>query len=210
MSAIDLFGPAGTLSGAAQTAKTCRRCDLYRNAKQTVFGEGPPNSPVMFVGEQPGDKEDEAGRPFVGPAGQLFDKLLVEAGINRARCYLTNAVKHFKHEPRGKFRLHKKPNTGEITACRWWLDQERALLKPRLIVALGATAAQSLLGRTVTVSKIRGERINLDDGSEMMVTVHPSYLLRIPDEPAKRAETGRFLNDLLFVAERFPEIRLTG
>jgi DNA polymerase len=210
MSVLDLFGPAETLGEAAQTAKTCRRCDLYRFAKQTVFGEGPSDAPVMFVGEQPGDKEDIMGRPFVGPAGQLFDKLLSEAGIDRARCYVTNAVKHFKNEPRGKIRLHKKPTMGEVTACRWWLDQERALVKPRLIVALGATAAQSLLGRTVTVSKIRGERINLDDGSQMTVTVHPSYLLRIPDEAGKRAETGRFLADLRVVAEEFPEIRMAA
>jgi uracil-DNA glycosylase len=210
MTVLDLFGPAESLNEAAQTAKTCRRCDLYRNAKQTVFGEGPPDAAVMFVGEQPGDKEDIAGRPFVGPAGQLFDKLLAEAGIDRSRCYVTNAVKHFKNEPRGRIRLHKKPTMGEVTACRWWLDQERALIKPRLIVALGATAAQSLLGRAVTVSKIRGERINLDDGSKMIVTVHPSYLLRIPDEPVKRAETGRFLADLRAVAETVPEIRVAA
>jgi DNA polymerase len=210
MSVLDLFGPAETIAEAAQTAKTCRRCDLYRNATQTVFGEGPSDAPVMFVGEQPGDKEDILGRPFVGPAGQLFDRLLAEAGIDRARCYVTNAVKHFKNEPRGKIRLHKKPSMGEVTACRWWLDQERALVKPRLIVAPGATAAQSLLGRTVTISKIRGERINMDNGSQMTVTVHPSYLLRIPDEAGKCAETGRFLADLRVVAEEFPEIRMAA
>jgi len=195
------------LQQLAEKAASCQACDLYRNATQTVFGEGPSDAPVMFVGEQPGDKEDIVGRPFVGPAGQLFDKLLAEAGIDRARCYVTNAVKHFKNEPRGKIRLHKKPTMGEVTACRWWLDQERALVKPRLIVALGATAAQSLLGRTVTVSKIRGERINMDDGSQMTVTVHPSYLLRIPDEAGKRAETGRFLADLRAIADQVPEIR---
>ncbi len=183
-----------------EEAMGCTRCPLHRDATQTVFGEGPVDADLMFVGEQPGDQEDLAGRPFVGPAGQMFDRALADAGIDRTRVYVSNAVKHFKFEPRGKRRIHSKPDAGEITACRWWIEQERALIKPRMTVALGATAARSLLGRTVTISRERGQAIDLPDGSGLAwITVHPSYLLRLPDEAAKAAEYARFVRDLVEV-----------
>ena len=180
-----------------EEARGCTRCSLHRDATQTVFGEGPVDADLMFVGEQPGDQEDLAGRPFIGPAGQLFDRALAAAGIDRSRVYVTNAVMHFKFEPRGKRRIHAKPDTGEITACRWWIEQERAIVKPRLTVALGATAARSLLGRTVTISQERGRAIELPQaGGLVWITVHPSYLLRLPDEAARSAEYHRFVADL--------------
>ncbi len=185
-----------TLDEARAAAASCRRCALYGPATQTVFGEGPETADIMFVGEQPGDKEDLAGRPFVGPAGAMFDKALAEAGVERSRVYVTNAVKHFKYEPRGKFRLHKKPDTGEIAACRWWLDLERSFLKPRLIVALGASAGQGLLGRAVRVNAERGRPMPMKDGPPVFLTVHPSYLLRLPDEASKVLEYRRFVDDL--------------
>jgi uracil-DNA glycosylase len=187
-------------------ADVCTRCDLYKCATQTVFGEGPLNSKILFVGEQPGDQEDLAGRPFVGPAGALFDASLDEAGIDRARVYVTNAVKHFKFVPRGKRRIHSKPDTGEITACRWWLDHERELIRPRLTVALGATAARSLFGKVVTITKFRGEPHALADGTECWVTVHPSFLLRLPDEVARRTERRRFVADLKRIRDRAAEL----
>lgn len=189
-------GPAGrTITQLRNEARDCRRCPLYKNATQTVFGEGSSHAAIMFVGEQPGDQEDRQGRPFVGPAGRLFDEALAEAGIARAETYITNAVKHFKYEPRGKKRLHKRPDRGEIEACRWWLTAEIALIKPKLIVALGATAARALLGRTVIISKLRGE--TLDFGNHAgLVTVHPSFLLRIPDEASRKAEHRKFITDL--------------
>ena len=177
-------------------AAGCTRCPLYKPATQTVFGEGPVDAALMFVGEQPGDQEDIAGRPFVGPAGQMFDRALAAAGVDRARVYVTNAVKHFKFEQRGKRRIHSKPGTGEIDACRWWVEQERLLVRPKVTVALGATAARSLLGRTVTISRERGQAIVLPDGGEAWVTVHPSYLLRLPDAAAAEAEYARFVEDL--------------
>ena len=183
-------------------ASACQRCDLWRPATQTVFGEGPANAVLMLVGEQPGDQEDLAGRPFVGPAGQVLDAALAEAGIDRARAYVTNAVKHFKFEPRGKRRIHARPDTGEITACRWWLDAERAALKPRIIVALGATAARGITGKAVTISRTRGQAIVQPDGSELWITVHPSFLLRIEDPVAAAAERAHFVADLRQVAER--------
>jgi len=179
-----------------EEAKACTRCPLYRPATQTVFGEGPLTAPLMFVGEQPGDQEDLAGRPFVGPAGQLFDKALEQAGIERAITYVTNAVKHFKFEPRGKRRIHAKPDGPEIEACKWWLGQERELLQPKLTVALGATAARSLLGRVVTISATRDHWHRLADGGTGMVTIHPSYLLRLPDRDQAEAEFERFVGDL--------------
>jgi len=191
-----------SLAGARAAAQQCTRCPLYRDATQTVFGEGPPRAKLMFVGEQPGDQEDLAGRPFVGPAGQLFDRALADAGIDRAATYVTNAVKHFKWEPRGKRRLHKTPDAREVDACRFWVDHERALVKPRLIVGLGATAARSLLGKAVTISKTRGAAIDLGDGSEGWITVHPSFLLRLPDESARHAEYARFVADLARVRGR--------
>jgi probable DNA metabolism protein len=179
-----------------EEAMGCTRCHLYKPATQTVFGEGPVDAALMFVGEQPGDQEDLAGHPFVGPAGQVFDRALAAAGIDRAATYVTNAVKHFKFEPRGRRRIHAKPDGGEIDACRWWIEQERMLLRPKVTVALGATAARSLLGRTVTISRERGRPLPLPDGGQAWITVHPSYLLRLPDEAAKRSEFERFVADL--------------
>ena len=180
----------------------CQRCPLWNPATQTVFGEGPLDAAILFVGEQPGDQEDLAGRPFIGPAGQLFDRALAEAGVDRARTYVTNAVKHFKYEQRGKRRIHSKPNAGEIQACRWWVDRERALIRPPVTVALGATAAQSLFGKAVTIGRMRGAPHTLADGGECWVTVHPSFLLRVPDEDRKRAEYAKFVDDLARIAER--------
>ena len=180
-----------------QEAMSCTRCHLYKHATQTVFGEGPIDATMVFVGEQPGDQEDLAGHPFVGPAGQVFNKALAAAGITRAETYVTNAVKHFKFEARGKRRIHAKPDAGEIDACRWWIEQERMLLRPKVTVALGATAARSLFGKTMTISRERGRAMRLpDDGGEAWITVHPSYLLRLPDEAAKRAEYDKFVADL--------------
>ena len=183
-------------------AMGCTRCPLYRDATQTVFGEGPLDAKLMFVGEQPGDQEDLAGKPFIGPAGQMFDEALGKAGIDRERVYVTNAVKHFKYEQRGKRRIHSKPNAGEIQACRWWYGQERELIRPAVTVALGATAARQMLGKAVTISGTRGVAHRLDDGSEGWVTVHPSFLLRMPDRDAAEAEFGRFIDDLKRVRER--------
>ena len=177
-------------------AADCRACPLWKDATQTVFGEGPQNAQIMLVGEQPGDKEDLAGKPFVGPAGQMLDRALDEAGIDRSKVYVTNAVKHFKFVSRGKIRLHQKPNTAEIRACRPWYERERAALKPSLVVAMGATAAQSVFGKITPINKSRGRLINLDNGLVAIVTVHPSYLLRLPDAAAKKREYRRFVGDL--------------
>jgi len=187
-------------------ARKCTRCDLYKCATQTVFGEGPLDASIVFVGEQPGDQEDLAGRPFVGPAGQLFDRALDKAGIDRSTVYITNAVKHFKFILRGKRRIHNKPESEEIDACKWWVDQERALIRPPVTVALGATAARSLTGKTVTISRVRGAPLTLDDGSECWVTVHPSFLLRIPEPGRQREEKYRFLDDLKRIKERAAEL----
>ncbi len=183
-------------------AGACTRCPLYRDATQTVFGEGPTDAPLMFVGEQPGDQEDLAGRPFVGPAGQMFDKALAEAGVDRSRAYVTNAVKHFKFEQRGKRRIHAKPGAGEIEACRWWIDQERAIVAPRVTVALGATAARSLFGKVMAIGKSRGQPLELPGGGEAWITVHPSYLLRIEDREAAAQEYRQFVEDLSRAASR--------
>jgi DNA polymerase len=177
-------------------AKGCRRCPLWRDATQTVFGEGPENADVIFVGEQPGDQEDLAGKPFVGPAGKVFDSILDDAAIDRRKVYVTNAVKHFKFEPRGKRRIHSKPNAGEIQACRWWLDKELDLIKPNLVVALGATAAQSLLGKAVPITKMRGDVVEREDGLRVFLTIHPSFILRIREQEDKEAERERFLQDM--------------
>ncbi|HEX3351155.1 MAG TPA: UdgX family uracil-DNA binding protein [Acetobacteraceae bacterium] len=187
--------PNDPLAQAAADAAGCRRCDLWERATQTVFGEGPPDALMMLVGEQPGDQEDLAGRPFVGPAGQLLDRALAEAGVDRDRVYVTNAVKHFKFEPRGKRRIHAKPDAGEIAACRFWLDLERAEVRPRLTVMLGASAARAVLGRAVTIARERGRAIPLD-GTTGFVTVHPSYLLRLPDADTKAREYAAFVRDL--------------
>ncbi|OXT00757.1 uracil-DNA glycosylase [Notoacmeibacter marinus] len=193
--------PANDLETLRKQAETCRLCPLHEPATQTVFGEGPADAPLVFVGEQPGDKEDISGQPFIGPAGQLFDATLQDAGIDRSTVYVTNAVKHFKFQPRGKFRLHQKPNGDEIQTCRWWLGQELKLIDPDLTVALGATAAQSLLGRSVAVTKERGRIVESDEGQRVFITVHPSFLLRIPDERRKADERARFRDDMIAVRE---------
>ena len=192
---------ATSINQLRDDARGCRRCPLWRDATQTVFGEGPENANVVFVGEQPGDQEDIAGKPFVGPAGKVFDEILAEAGVDRQKTYVTNAVKHFKFEPRGKRRIHSKPNAGEIQACRWWLDEELALTTPDVVVALGATAALSLLGRAVPITKMRGQVIERDDGLRVFLTVHPSFILRIPEPADKEAERQRFLEDMRAVKE---------
>lgn len=181
-------------------AMRCTRCDLYKYATQTVFGEGALGARILFVGEQPGDQEDLAGRPFVGPAGQVFDRALADAGIERKRTYVTNAVKHFKFVRRGKRRIHDKPNGGEIAACRWWLRQELALIRPPLVVALGATAARALFGKVVTISALRGRGHALPEIGETWVTVHPSFLLRVRDD--REAEYARFVEDLERIGTR--------
>jgi DNA polymerase len=171
---------------------------LWKPATQTVFGEGPDHAQVMLVGEQPGDKEDLAGRPFVGPAGMVLDRALKEAGIDRARVYVTNAVKHFKFVGKGKVRLHKKPGTTEVVACKPWLEKELDLVNPKVVVAMGATAAQSLFGRAMAINKNRGHFLGLGD-RRALITVHPSFLLRVPDEESRRAEYARFVADLKLI-----------
>lgn len=188
--------PAADLARLRAEAGGCTRCPLHGPATQTVFGEGPPDARLMIVGEQPGDQEDLAGRPFVGPAGQLLDQCLAAAGIDRSRAYVTNAVKHFKFTPTARRRLHQSPSPAEITACRRWLDQERALVRPALVLMLGASAAQALLGRPVAVGRERGRLLKLPDGAPAFLTVHPSFLLRIDNPGAAAAERARFVADL--------------
>jgi len=192
--------PGGNVATAWQAlrdaAAGCTRCPLHAEATQTVFGEGPLDAAMMAVGEQPGDQEDLAGLPFVGPAGQMFDRALGDAKIDRGRVYVTNAVKHFKFEQRGRRRIHARPNAGEIAACRWWIDQERALIRPRVTLMLGATAARALLGRAIAIGRERGRAIDLGEGGIGWVTVHPSYLLRLPDRIAAEEEYARFVEDL--------------
>jgi DNA polymerase len=185
-----------SLSALRAAESECRRCPLYKNATQAVPGQGPRLASMMLVGEQPGDQEDKAGLPFVGPAGRILDRALEEAGVERKRVFVTNAVKHFKYEMRGKRRLHKRPNAYEIDRCRWWQAQERAIVKPSVIVALGATAARSVLGRPTTIAKARGRVLTLDDGAKAFVTLHPSALLRIQDEEDKRRAYRSFVDDL--------------
>ncbi len=191
---------ASNLQILREEAAACRACPLWKNATQTVFGEGPPHAQIMLVGEQPGDKEDLAGKPFVGPAGQMLDRALQEAGIDREKVYVTNAVKHFKFVPRGKIRLHQKPAMPEIRACRQWYERELAAIKPALVVAMGATAAQSVFGKMTPINKNRGHLIDLDEETKALVTVHPSYLLRLPDADAKAREYERFVSDLKVAA----------
>ena len=193
--------PTDDIETLREQAADCRACPLYKDATQTVFGEGPQTARIMLVGEQPGDKEDLAGKPFVGPAGQMLDRALEEAGIDRGAVYVTNAVKHFKFVPRGKIRLHQKPNTPEIKACRQWYERELATIKPDLVVAMGATAAQSVLGKITPINKNRGHLINLDDGTRVLVTVHPSYLLRLPDADARAREYQHFVQDLKIASD---------
>lgn len=194
-----------SLPALRQAAAGCRACDLWRRGTQTVFGAGPAPADVMLVGEQPGDQEDVQGQPFVGPAGKLLDRALEAAGIDRGRVYVTNVVKHFKWEPRGKRRIHAKPNAAEVAACRPWLESEIAVVKPRVIVCLGATAAQALLGKSFKVTRRRGEFVATDFGPTALATVHPSSILRAPDAAARHAEADRFVEDLRRVAEHLEE-----
>jgi DNA polymerase len=186
----------GKLAEARQMAVTCTRCDLYKNATQTVFGEGPQNAEIMLVGEQPGDQEDLQGRPFVGPAGKVLDRALADAGLDREKLYVTNGVKHFKNEPRGRKRLHKRPDIREIDICAWWLDIERRLVKPKVVVALGATGLRAVTGRSASIGSMRGRTNRVPDGTILVVTIHPSYLLRMPDREAAEDEYRRFVADL--------------
>ena len=191
----DRFAPS-SLATLRRREAECRRCGLYRHATQVVPGEGDRGAALMLVGEQPGDREDLAGRPFVGPAGRILDRALAEAGVPRGKVFVTNAVKHFKYELRGKRRLHKRPDAGEIEACRWWLDLERELVRPVTVLAMGATAARGVLRRPVTIAKIRDLTQGLDDGTPVRVTIHPSLLLRLRDEAEKATEYRRFVGDL--------------
>jgi DNA polymerase len=193
---IEAAPKPASLSALAKAENACRRCPLYKNATQAVPGEGPRRAVMMLVGEQPGDREDRAGLPFVGPAGRMLDSALADAGISRKSVFVTNAVKHFKHEMRGKLRLHKRPSAHEIERCRLWLDRERSVVKPRIVVALGATAARSLFGRSVTIGRMRGQEMRLESGEAAFITIHPSALLRIKDEKDKRQAYLLFVRDL--------------
>jgi DNA polymerase len=196
-----------TIGSLQQAAKNCRACPLWKTGTQTVFGDGSRHARVVFVGEQPGNDEDLAGKPFVGPAGKLLDKALVAAGIERDEVYVTNAVKHFKWEPKGKRRIHKKPGARELAACRPWLEAELEVLKPKVLVCLGATAAQALLGKTFRVSARRGELVRSNLASNVIATVHPSSILRAPDDESRHAEMERFVADLKKVAEAIRGLR---
>ena len=198
---LDVAPSIRSLAELARAENACTRCPLYKDATQAVPGEGRRRAQLMLVGEQPGDKEDLAGKPFVGPAGQVLDHALAEAQIPRTEVFVTNAVKHFKHEMRGKRRLHKRPNAYEIERCKIWLDLERAMVKPAVTVALGATAARSLFGRPVTITKLRGRTLALPDGAAAFVTIHPSFLLRIQDAADKKREYARFVADLRLAAK---------
>lgn len=198
----DLLPPNPALPEVREIAKGCKACDLYLRGTQTVFGEGPSRAEIMMVGEQPGDAEDLAGHPFVGPAGKLLDRALEEAGIDRTKVYVTNVVKHFKWEPRGKRRIHAKPNAAEIGACRPWLETEVALVRPRVLVCLGATAAQALLGRAFKVTRMRGQFVDSPLAPLVTATVHPSSILRAPDDESRRDEMRGFVADLKKVARK--------
>ena len=191
-----------SLAGLRAAENACRRCPLYRDATQAVPGEGRRDATLMLVGEQPGDQEDRTGKPFVGPAGRMLDRALKDAGIERDRVFVTNAVKHFKHEMRGKRRLHKKPNAGEIDRCRWWLDLERSILKPVVIVAMGTTAVRGVLGRAATIASLRGRALPLDGGAVGFVTIHPSALLHTEDAADRAQKYHAFVVDLRRAATR--------
>jgi uracil-DNA glycosylase family protein len=190
-----------TLAALNREEAGCRRCELYKDATQVVPGEGASRAVLMLVGEQPGDREDLAGKPFVGPAGRILDRALAEAGVPRDKTYVTNAVKHFKYEWRGKRRLHKRPDAGEIEACRWWLDMERSLVRPAAILGMGATAARSLLGHPTPIAANRGRPLTVIDGAQILVTIHPSLLLRLRDEADKQREYRQFVEDLQLAAK---------
>lgn len=209
-SAAPLVPPKPTLPRLREAAASCKACELWERGTQTVFGAGARRARAMFVGEQPGNEEDLAGLPFVGPAGRLLDKALAEAGIDRSQTYVTNVVKHFKWEPRGKRRIHAKPNAHEIRACRPWLEAEIAVVRPDVIVCLGATAAQSLLGASFRVSQRRGEVVPSPLAPKVIATVHPSSILRAPDEESRRLETHRFVDDLKKVARVLADAREGG
>lgn len=204
-----LLPPRPTLAAAREIARDCKACDLYKKGTQTVFGEGPRRAEIMMVGEQPGDAEDLAGHPFVGPAGKLLDRALEDAGIDRAVVYVTNVVKHFKWEPRGKRRIHAKPNAAEIGACRPWLDTEIALVRPRILVCLGATAAQALLGKGFKVSQQRGTPVESSLAPVVVATVHPSSILRARDHETRRTEMARFVEDLKIVSRELARAATT-
>jgi uracil-DNA glycosylase len=205
-SALEFLPSHHDLASLREAARHCHGCDLYQHATQVVFGEGRTHAAIFLVGEQPGDREDQQGRPFVGPAGQLLDKCLEMAGIDRSVVYVTNAVKHFKWEPRGKIRLHKKPNSLEIAACRPWLEKEIAAVHPQVIVCLGATAAQDLLGPQFRLTKHRGEVFPTSNGP-VTATIHPSAILRMPEPAAKEAETAGLVADLRFAAEYVAQLQ---
>jgi uracil-DNA glycosylase len=204
-SAADFLPPQRTLPALAEAAKDCRGCDLFEPATQTVFGEGPAGAEIMLIGEQPGDREDREGHPFVGPAGRLLDRALEAAGIDRTKVYVTNAVKHFKFEPRGKRRIHKKPNAEEIRACSPWLEAELDAVEPKVVVCLGATAAQAVVGRTFRVTQHRGEFVDTPLKPLVTATVHPSSILRSSDDSTREAETEAFIRDLRVVANAVRE-----
>lgn len=193
--------PITSLKALQEAEEKCTRCPLYKYATQIVPGEGPARARIMMVGEQPGDQEDRQGKPFVGPAGGVLAKALADAGIERKIVFVTNAVKHFKFEPRGKRRLHKRPNAYEIDQCHWWLDFEQAIVRPDIIVALGATAIRSVSGRPLAINRIRGRLLPLPGGVQMLATIHPSYILRIEDEADKRAQYKQFVADLKVCAK---------
>jgi DNA polymerase len=203
----DLLPERPTLDAVRDIAAGCKACDLYKRGTQTVFGQGPKRATIMMVGEQPGDAEDLAGHPFVGPAGRVLDRALEEAGIDRGAVYVTNVVKHFKWEPRGKRRIHAKPNAAEVGACRPWLETEIAIVKPRVLVCLGATAAQALLGKSFKVSRQRGELVESSLAPMVTATVHPSSILRARDDETRHEEMRRFVDDLKKVAAMLPRAR---
>ncbi|MBB4526553.1 UNVERIFIED_ORG: uracil-DNA glycosylase family protein [Rhizobium sophorae] len=196
---------AASIAELRHQAEGCTRCDLYRNATQIVFGEGSVKAEIVLIGEQPGDQEDLTGRPFVGPAGQLLDRCLEEAGLDRQRCYVTNAVKHFKFTPRGKRRLHSKPNAGEIRRCAWWLGAELNILQPKLVVTLGASALYAVLGPKAKLTPQRGHILHPTNRPPVLVTIHPSYLLRIRDEAERRRQRRDFVSDLHKAGEFRPQ-----
>jgi uracil-DNA glycosylase len=202
--------PNDKLDNLRREASSCRACPLWENATQTIFGEGPPDAEIMLVGEQPGDREDREGRPFVGPAGVLLDRALAEAGVDRERIYVTNAVKHFKFELRGKRRLHKRPNASEIKICRHWLLDEIEAIRPQLVVALGATAAQGLAGRAIPVGANRGAVLDVANGLRVFITIHPSALLRLEDEEDKRSGYASLVNDLRSAEKLAKDLRQGG
>jgi uracil-DNA glycosylase len=205
-SAADFLPPRLTLPQLRQAAAGCKGCGIYCNATQTVFGQGPAHAVAMFVGEQPGDQEDRAGKPFVGPSGQLLDEALEAAGVPRDDCYVTNALKHFKFEPRGTRRIHAKPSAREIKACRPWLEAEIKVVKPKMIVCLGATAAQSLMGSKFRLTQHRGEALQTDWAPWLLATNHPSAILRVPDEEMRRRSREQFFADMKIVAKKLAEV----